>query len=98
MHLELIQGLFRKTSPIFANVEYATTQVPTYPCGQIGFLMCCKTDGKTPDQCRDPVRKPPEDMPLHYYSNELHSAAFVLPAFVARAIAKVKSEKGSQKT
>jgi len=98
MHLELIQSLFRKTRSIFGNVEYATTQVPTYPCGQIGFLMCCKTDGKTSDQCRVPVRRPPDDMPLHYYSTELHSAAFVLPAFVTRAIAKVKAETASATT
>jgi len=98
MHLELIKGLFRKTRPIFANIEYATTQVPTYPCGQIGFLMCCKADGKTQDQCRIPVRFPPNDMPLHYYSTELHTAAFVLPAFVTRAIAQVKAESTTETT
>jgi len=96
MHLELIQGLFRKTLPIFANVEYASTQIPTYPCGQIGFLMCCRSDGKTPDQCRIPVRKPSDDMQLQYYSTELHTASFVLPAFVSRAIAKAKTEKEKQ--
>jgi len=33
---------------LYANVEYATTQIPTYPCGQIGFLLCSKgeDDGK----------------------------------------------------
>jgi len=92
MHLELIQGLFRKTLPIFANVEYASTQIPTYPCGQIGFLMCCRTDNKTPDQCRLPVRKPDNDMELQYYSTELHSSCFVLPAFVSRAIQNIKKD------
>jgi len=93
MHLDLIKGLFKKTKSIFANVEYATTQIPTYPCGQIGFLMCCKTDGKNADTCTIPVRKVPDDMILHYYSSELHQASFVLPAFVANAISEVKAAK-----
>jgi len=92
MHLSLIQGLFKKTLPIFAGVEYATTQIPTYPCGQIGFLMCCKTDKKTPDTCKAPQRKPPSDMQLTYYSPELHSASFVLPAFVTRVIDEARAE------
>jgi len=89
---DLIANLFRRTRGTFANVEYATTQVPTYPCGQIGFLMCCKDDGKTPNTCTKPVRAIPADMKNHYYHGALHEAAFVLPNFMKKLIESVKAE------
>lgn len=42
LHLSLIQDLVRNARPFFAAVEYAYTQIPTYPLGQIGFLVCSK--------------------------------------------------------
>jgi len=51
LNLDLIQKLISENLDVFANVEYATTQIPTYPCGQIGFLLCSKSedDGKDTD-------------------------------------------------
>jgi spermidine synthase len=92
---ELIAGLIKKTSPIFASVDYATTQIPTYPCGQIGFLMCCKAGGTVSDQCRVPVRSA-GSMDLEYYSTELHSAAFVLPAFMTKIIQAAKADAAKE--
>ena len=74
-------------------MEYATTQIPTYPCGQIGFLCCSKTDGKTPDSMAKPVRAVPADMNNAYYHSALHEASFVLPNFMVKLIAGVKAEK-----
>jgi len=93
---QLIAGLFRKTHHIFATVEYATTQIPTYPCGQIGFLMCSKDDGKTPNTCRRPVRAidPAMQAELKFYSPELHEAAFVMPMFMRRVIDSTLKELG----
>ena len=73
---------------VFESVEYATTQIPTYPLGQIGFIVCSKP-GETPVEnasCRVPVREVPEDMQLNYYNTELHKAAFVLPTFLQKAL------------
>jgi len=39
---ELIAKLFRGTLSTFACVEYAMSQIPTYPCGVCGFLVCTK--------------------------------------------------------
>lgn len=39
-NLDLIEKLVRVTTPLFDSVEYGSTQIPTYPCGQIGFLVC----------------------------------------------------------
>jgi len=95
--LDLIKGLFQKTYSIFSSVEYATTQIPTYTCGQIGFLLCCKTDSKTPDTCKKPIRKVPRDMELKYYHEGLHEASFALPLFVIRAIEEALASTTSKK-
>jgi spermidine synthase len=122
LNLDLIQKLISENLDLFANVEYATTQIPTYPCGQIGFLLCSKSedDGKevespqkgkgkkkakkrktkgkkTIPTCNKPVRKSTgkdfESVTFKYYSEALHKAAFVLPAFVEKAIAETRRKK-----
>jgi spermidine synthase len=90
MHLDLIAALRRKVRPLFAAVEYATTQIPTYPCGQIGFLICAKAPapGAPALALSQPARapSPATQAALRYYSPALHRAAFVLPEFARRAI------------
>lgn len=100
MHLDLIAKLVKDSSHTFANVEYATTQIPTYPAGQIGLLLCSKqTTGRKVPSCVKPVRKVPakETGNYHYYSSELHEAAFSLPAFVARRVEAAKAEAKAEK-
>lgn len=85
IHLELISDLMACCSDIFDHVEYASTMVPTYPCGQIGFLLA----GKSPTRrrsCRIPVRQPDFLTQLQWYSLSMHRAAFVLPPFVDRQL------------
>jgi len=70
---------------VFETVEYATTQIPTYPLGQIGFIICGKASADASVKtvsCKVPVRTVPEGFGLKYYTSELHSAAFVLPKFL----------------
>lgn len=94
LHLPLIKSLVTSTSLIFPEVHYATTQIPTYPCGQIGLLQLQKEgDGsiKTSSPLT-PARTPDKDMDLKYYSAALHSAAFVLPQFAMNAIQEAREE------
>jgi len=89
LNLDLIQKLVTANLGTFANVEYATTQIPTYPCGQIGFLLGSKADGVTEKpSCKKPLREPDAELSkkLRYYTPEVHQAAFVLPKFVQQAI------------
>jgi len=84
LHLDLIKPLMHSISQKFTDVSYAYTTIPTYPSGQIGFIVATKGRGS----CSKPVRKPSEEVQkdLQYYTPELHEAAFVLPAFAKRAI------------
>ena len=63
LHAELIKDVLEMCKDIFqgGSVQYGYTTIPTYPSGQIGFVMCCKPDeeGKTAEFVA-PAREPPE--------------------------------------
>ena len=84
LHLQLIRPLVNSISTFYSSVGYAYTTIPTYPSGQIGFILATKGRGG----CSEPARQPDEETAkgFKYYSSELHKAAFVLPAFAKRAI------------
>lgn len=84
LHVGLIRPLIKSISQTFDSVGYAYTTIPTYPSGQIGFVVATKGRGA----CNVPARKPSDEVQkeLRYYTPELHEAAFVLPAFAKRAI------------
>ncbi|KAK4944530.1 putrescine aminopropyltransferase [Elasticomyces elasticus] len=86
LHLSLIAQLKKDCKQVFPTVEYAYTTIPTYPSGQIGFMVCSK------DANRD-VTKPlrswsmeEEEKLCKYYCKEVHEAAFVLPVFARQAL------------
>ena len=97
LHVDLIQRLVKAITPLFRTVEYAYCTIPSYPSGQIGFVIATKTaaggssTSNNRDEvtgCKSPVRLPTEKVQeeLRYYTPEMHRAAFVLPAFAKRAI------------
>ena len=86
LHLSLITSLKKSCLEVFPVVEYAYTTIPSYPSGQIGFMVCCK------DSTRDlkvPLRSwdlEEEEKLCRYYNKEIHTASFVLPTFARRAL------------
>jgi spermidine synthase len=84
LHLDLIKPLVDSVSKIFSSVEYSYATVPSYPSGQLGFILATK-GRKT---CKVPTRKPDDAVQkqLRYYTPDIHQASFVLPAFCHRAI------------
>jgi len=86
LHLELIRTVIDACRNILPKVDYAYTTIPTYPSGQIGFILATKNE--SPDALRVPARTPSteEQALLRYYTPLMHSASFVLPAFAQRAI------------
>jgi spermidine synthase len=82
----LITKLKKDCKEVFPNVEYAYTTIPTYPSGQIGFMVCCK-DAKR--ELSKPLRSftpEQEEKLFRYYNKDIHSAAFVLPTFAKNAL------------
>lgn len=81
IHLALIRSLTQSTRELFPVADYAYTTIPTYPCGQIGFVICSLDPQRN-------VREPQRDVPnCRYYSRAIHRAAFELPEFARRVIA-----------
>ncbi|KAJ3036971.1 hypothetical protein HDV00_002163 [Rhizophlyctis rosea] len=86
LHLDLIATVLSNSRKIYPVVAYAWSAVPTYPCGQIGYILCCNEEGR---DLTKPVRrfsKEFEKEGLRYYSAEVHEAAFVLPGFAKRKL------------
>lgn len=63
------------TPRLFPVAEYVYTTMPSYPSGQIGFIICLRVVGR---DLRKPVRKVKN---TRYYSEALHKSAFELPEF-----------------
>ncbi|KAK2821804.1 putrescine aminopropyltransferase [Arthroderma sp. PD_2] len=86
LHLSMITELKKLMREVFPVVEYAYTTIPTYPSGQIGFLVACKDPERN---VRDPVRswsREEEDKLCRYYNQDIHRASFVLPNFARKAL------------
>ena len=86
LHLPLITHIRKSCLDIFPRVEYGYTTIPTYPSGQIGFLVCCKDKDRN---LKEPLRywsEEEEEKLCKYYNKAIHSAAFVLPAFAGKAL------------
>eukprot|EP00118_Oscarella_pearsei_P026557 m.310088 g.310088 ORF g.310088 m.310088 type:complete len:290 (+) comp49483_c0_seq1:16-885(+) len=82
LHMPMIKEMMGFCRELFPVVSYCMTAVPTYPCGQIGFLLCSKnpeTNFKVAlkSLAEEDVKK----MGLRYYNADMHKKSFVLPQF-----------------
>jgi spermidine synthase len=84
--MPLIAELKKSCKEVFPTVEYGYTTIPTYPSGQIGFMVCSKDPNAN---VKKPLRswsEEEEDKLCKYYTKEIHEAAFVLPNFARKAL------------
>lgn len=81
LHQKIIADVMSTCRELFDTVKYGYTTIPTYPSGQIGFVVCTKNTatGAIVDPSV-PSRAAGDEMDLKYYNSELHTAAFVLPS------------------
>ncbi|XP_054720990.1 spermidine synthase-like isoform X2 [Uloborus diversus] len=72
---------------LFPVVDYASSYVPTYPGGQIGYVLYSKNPETN---FRNPLIKftlnKLKELNLRYYTPDVHRAAFALPLFVAEEL------------
>ncbi|PVU90755.1 hypothetical protein BB559_003642 [Furculomyces boomerangus] len=95
LHAQLISEVLSFSKRIYPVAEYAFTTIPTYPSGQIGFMVVSKnkeSNLKTPLRTWTPET---EAKLCRYYNSEVHSAAFVLPTFTKQIFRK-QIEKDSK--
>lgn len=86
IHLDIIKNLKNACKAIFPNVEYSYCTIPTYPSGQIGFMVCSKNDKIDLKIPLRSIEANKEKELYKYYSKEIHQASFVLPNFAKYAL------------
>jgi spermidine synthase len=86
LHLSIIQRLKKDCKTVFPVAEYGWTTIPTYPSGQIGFMVCTKDASRDVTKPLRTVSDEEEDRLFRYYSKKVHEAAFVLPKFAEKAL------------
>jgi len=87
IHLGLIKDMMKFCDELFPVCNYGSTLIPSYPCGQIGFMLC----SKNPDtNFTEPLRVFTEEektkMKLRFYDEDVHRMAFMLPRFVKKEL------------
>lgn len=86
--IELVTNTLNFCKNQFPAAAYCYTSVPTYPSGQIGFVIGSLTkDIKFNEPQLTFTRDEEEAMNLRYYNSEVHRAAFALPTFVKYKLA-----------
>eukprot|EP01025_Chloroclados_australasicus_P010718 TRINITY_DN1446_c0_g1_i2.p1 TRINITY_DN1446_c0_g1~~TRINITY_DN1446_c0_g1_i2.p1 ORF type:complete len:384 (+),score=19.88 TRINITY_DN1446_c0_g1_i2:700-1851(+) len=94
-HMDTITQVAGMCSEIFqeGTVSYAYCTIPSYPSGQIGFIICAKAEEDGKLDPRVPKREVPISQesqlpPVRYYSKEIHQSSFVLPKFAIQKLAQ----------
>lgn len=85
VNLDLISDVLHCCSDIFDYAEYATANIPSFPCGQTGFILARR--GRH-GSCQKPLRLPSRQFAaqLKWYNPAIHQASFQLPEFVKRHV------------
>ncbi len=101
LHLDFITKVYRACCDLFSNVEYAYTAIPTYPSGQIGFMLLSNTSATAATTAqtaplRQPSRTPSAEVQasLRFYNSALHTAAFALPQFAQVKLEEARVQAG----
>lgn len=92
LHAKLIKSLLTFCQQVFPVATYAYTTIPTYPSGQIGFILCSNSpecNFKTPLRADDATLL---SKSLSYYNPSIHQAAFVLPEFARKLVEDEEKE------
>ena len=84
--MKMIADLKKSCKEVFPVAEYGWTTIPTYPSGQIGFMVCTKDGSRDVTKPLRKVSAAEEDKLFKYYSSKMHEAAFVLPKFAEKAL------------
>jgi spermidine synthase len=77
LHINIIKPLVQSIHKIYTTVELAYASVPTYPSGQLGYIVATKNR----PTCKVPTRQLTDttvQKQMKYYSTEMHAAVFIM--------------------
>ncbi|XP_076679168.1 spermidine Synthase isoform X2 [Andrena cerasifolii] len=93
-NLDHVTQTLQHCKAVFPVAAYGIVSVPTYPTGQIGFVLGSsspETNFKEPKKVFTSSEL--DQMKMKYYDDEVHRAAFALPRFIGKAIAQAEENK-----
>ncbi|KAF5272811.1 hypothetical protein FQA39_LY07838 [Lamprigera yunnana] len=85
--IQHVQDTLKNCGKHFSCVKFAVASVPTYPTGQIGFIIGALDEDaniETPNFIFS--NEELERLKLRYYNDKIHRAAFVLPNFAKNVL------------
>lgn len=80
-HADLLRTVYNDVKEIFTHTNVYTANIPTYPSGLWTFTI-----GSKQYKPKEAHRRRAEALDTHYYTADIHEAAFALPAFVQRGL------------
>ena len=86
LHQDMILDMLATHSQPFALAQYASIQVPTYPCGQIGIFLARNHGALGNTTMAEPQLIDANLKNMSYYSTDMHRAAFALPVKLANKV------------
>eukprot|EP00794_Sanderia_malayensis_P015155 gene15155-16713_t len=87
LDLPVIKEILTFSKKHYPVVSYAHSLVPTYTCGEIGYILCSlNKDMKFGKPVRTFTPEQMSEMNLQYYNEEIHSSSFVFPTFVKKEL------------
>ncbi|PNF32100.1 Spermidine synthase [Cryptotermes secundus] len=91
-NIDIVAQTFQHCHQTFRKASFAYAAVPTYPTGQIGFVLGSlspETNFKEPLRIFSETEL--DSFNMNYYSAEVHRAAFILPRFARKALDEIVS-------
>ena len=84
LHLDIIRPILETCGKSFPTVDWGYMTIPSYPSGQLGFMVCSTDE----HEVRKPRRAISDELQaqLKYYTPEMHSAGFMLPRFTMQKL------------
>ena len=94
LNLSHVTQTLQHCKSLFPVATYGIVSVPTYPTGQIGFVL----GGLNPEtNFKEPKKvfshSELDEMNMKYYDDDVHRAAFILPRFIIKALNEVVTKK-----
>ncbi|CAD1475656.1 unnamed protein product, partial [Heterotrigona itama] len=94
LNLDHVTQTLQHCKSLFPVASYGVVSVPTYPTGQIGFVL----GGLNPETCFKEPKKifshsELDEMNMRYYDDQIHQAAFILPRFIAKTLNEALTKK-----
>ncbi|CDH57020.1 spermidine synthase [Lichtheimia corymbifera JMRC:FSU:9682] len=86
LDMETIRKAVAFNRTIYPQVRYSYACVPSYPTGQIGFIVCSKDPTLDPSKPLRCWSEDEENKLCRYYSAAIHKASFILPQFAKRVL------------